>query len=131
MSDESFATKGELNALEKKITTRQDEYEAKCEADRQALHGNDLSLAAKLDGVKDQLADMTGVVKPFVDMFKGIFGHPKVQTALLGAVLAALGLVTYKLHNMMREPQQPQMQTVQPIVIYSDAPPHSKDAGTQ
>lgn len=128
MSDESFATVKQLNDLEMKITTRQNEYEAKCEADRQALHGNDLSLAAKVDSLTAQMKEATSLIKPIADMFKGIFAHPKVQTALLGAVLAALGFVTYKLHNAIREPQ-PTTQSVQPIVIYADPPKHSDDAG--
>lgn len=127
MSDESFATVKQLNDLEMKITTRQNEYEAKCEADRQALHGNDLSLAAKVDSLTAQMKEATSLIKPIADMFKGIFAHPKVQTALLGMTLAAIGVVTYKLYNMI--PHNPTSQPVQPIVIYADPPKHSEDAG--
>lgn len=48
MSDSSFATKADLEALEVKLVARQDAYELKCETDRKRLDG-------KIDDVQSEI----------------------------------------------------------------------------
>lgn len=120
------ATIGDLDKLEEKITKRQDNYELKCDTDRASLRGEVESVKTVIERVEKKTDEGNTMIQPIADMFKPLFANPKVQTALIGVILAGLGLLAYKLNGMTNPPQQPQT-----VIIYPQPQQITADAGTK
>jgi hypothetical protein len=112
-----------VNRLEK-TETRQESYEKKCEEDRAALRGEVHNLSTSVARIEEKTDNQTSMIQPLAEMFKGILANPKVQTAVMGLVLATLGYTTFVVHDMLKrkeqQPQQPQIivipQSMQPSI---------------
>lgn len=110
------------------IAERQKSYELKCEEDRKELRRNDIDLTKKIEEVAEAVSNHTKMMKPFIDMFRGFAANPKVQSAMIGIILAAAAYITYHLHNLSN-PSEPRNQ--QPIIVLQPTQQPNTDAGKQ
>lgn len=121
------ATMNDIDVLDKKITGRQDAYEAACETDRKVLRGEVDNLTSIAKRLEEKTDTGNAMIEPLREMFRGLWAQPKVQSAILATVLAALGLIGYKLNSLAQPPPQPTQIVV--IPQQSTQPMRTADGG--
>lgn len=135
------ATKQDVYDVEERVNKRlesqekrQENYEKKCEDDRMALRGKVDDLYTSVARIEEKTDNQTSMIQPLAEMFKGILAKPKVQTAVMGLVLAILGYSTFVIHDMLKHKEQSQQQSQQSqpqpqIIIIPQSMQPNIDAG--